>query len=636
MYFQWWEEIEMEFRNFVFKNITRNKNAYLAYFLSTLIAATLLFSFTMLLLHPELDISFYKDFLRKGFYLSIVIAYVFITFFIFYSVSVFLKGRCTEFGILYILGISKKQVLKIISYENMLITSVSGILGVLLGLVFSKVFLGITGKILGIEVLSFYFPLKSIIITILLFIIIGLVISLFTIFTIKEHKVKELIKQNKKPKKEPRTNVFIGLFSFILLVVSYYFALTVTRANITDRIIPVTVSTIIATYLIFSHGSVYLLKFLKTRENFYRNNTKMLCISNLLFKIKDNTRMFFIISIISTFTFTSICSVTGYWINKEEEINKSFPAAFYFEHTPHMNSYESEDYYNEIVPYIEKRLSDKNIKYTKVKAHYVSLSPKDDPLMVSVISSDTFNELAKTLNISTIDIDSTEAFLLTKNPGLNRKNLKIGELNLSVSKTLENNVLPAIVGDTYVISNENYDKFKDNGNSFTSINVDNFKDTLDICKDVLEKYNSYDDSQMRLLLKAEILEGTKIGYGIIMFLCIFLGLVFFVTTSSFLYNKCYMDINDDKIKYEKLNKIGLTFKEIKIISFVEIGVLFSIPYIVAAIHTLFAINSLNSAFAMNINKISIIIIFVFFVVQLLYFMTIRLKYLNSIKKVIKS
>ena len=632
MYFQWWEAIIMEFRNFVFKNITRNKNAYLAYFLSTLISATLLFSFTMLILHPELDISFYKDFLKKGFYLSIVIAYVFITLFIFYSVSVFLKGRCTEFGILYILGISKKQVLKIISYENMLITSVSGILGVLLGLVFSKVFLGITGKILGIEVLSFYFPLKSIIITISLFIVIGLVISLFTIFTINEHKVKELIKQNKKPKKEPRTNIFIGLFSFILLVASYYFALTVTRENITDRIIPVTVSTIIATYLIFSHGSVYLLKFLKTRENFYRNNTKMLCISNLLFKIKDNTRMFFIISIISAFTFTSICSVTGYWVNKEEEINKNFPAAFYFEHIPDMDLYENEDYYNEIVPYIEKSLSDKNIKYTKVKAEYVFLSPNDNPLMVSVISSDTFNELAKTLNISTIDIDSTEAFLLTKNPGLNRKKLKIGELNLSVSKTLENNVLPAIVGDTYVISNENYDKFKGDGNSFTSINVDNFKDTLDICKDVLEKYNSHDDPDMRLLLKAKILDGTKIGYGVIMFLCIFLGLIFFVTTSSFLYNKCYMDINDDKIKYEKLNKIGLTFKEIKIISFVEIGVLFSIPYIVAAIHTLFAINSLNSAFAMDINKISIIIIFVFFVVQLLYFMTIRLKYLNSIKK----
>lgn len=67
---------------------------------SSTISAALLFSFTMLILHPNLDISLYPQYLQQGIKLTIIIAYLFLCFFVFYSVSVFLKSRLKEFGIL--------------------------------------------------------------------------------------------------------------------------------------------------------------------------------------------------------------------------------------------------------------------------------------------------------------------------------------------------------------------------------------------------------------------------------------------------------------------------------------------------------------------------------------------------------
>ena len=105
----------MNFIQFATKNVLRNIRAYLGYFLSSTISAALLFSFTMLVLHPRLDISGLQTFLQAGFKMTAIIAYLFLCFFIFYSVSIFLKSRFKEFGILYTLGISKRQMRKMIA-----------------------------------------------------------------------------------------------------------------------------------------------------------------------------------------------------------------------------------------------------------------------------------------------------------------------------------------------------------------------------------------------------------------------------------------------------------------------------------------------------------------------------------------
>lgn len=93
-----------------------------------------------------------------------------------------------------------------------------------------------------------------------------------------------------------------------------------------------------------------------------------------------------------------------------------------------------------------------------------------------------------------------------------------------------------------------------------------------------------------------------------------------------------MDVEEDKIKYKKLNKIGLTFKEIKKVSTIEIGVLFLLPYVIAVIHSIFALEALKSAFKMDISIAAFIVMGSFLLVQIIYFLIIRGNYLLEVKR----
>lgn len=99
----------MNFREFATKNVHRNAKAYFAYFLSSSISAALLFSFTMIIFHPDFVVLKLPQYLKNTFNMTTVIAYLFLCFFVFYSVSVFLKSRYKEFGILYILKSEAKR-----------------------------------------------------------------------------------------------------------------------------------------------------------------------------------------------------------------------------------------------------------------------------------------------------------------------------------------------------------------------------------------------------------------------------------------------------------------------------------------------------------------------------------------------
>ncbi|KEJ03533.1 ABC transporter permease [Clostridium botulinum] len=614
----------MNFREFSTKNVVRNIRAYFAYLLSSTISAALLFSFTMLVLHPNLDVTTFPIYLQKAFNITTIIAYLFLCLFIFYSVSVFIKSRFKEFGILYILGSSDKQIKKMIAIENVLISSLSGIFGVILGLVFSKIFLILSGRLLGYNALRFYLPVKAIIITFLAFVLMGILISIFTTYMIKEDEVLNLLKGTQKPKSEPKTSNIIAILCVVLLLGGYYFSITSTMNNIAYRIIPVTVVVIIGTYLLFSQLSVFVIKILKKNRKFYMNKTKVLWISTLLYRIKDNTRMFFLITITSAMAFTSIGAVSAFWINKEAEVDKNFPQAFFYA------SYKKN--YNEL-DFIEGSLKKEGYNYTKIQGHIKSLVSKKNTIPINIINQSTYNSIAESLGQEKIHIKSNEAIAGTPLMGNKRDNILVDNMDIKVITTLEERVIPALYDYVYIVKDDVYDKISGSTSSFCAFNVESYKDTLNICKNYEGKFGESNNKKDHIILmKANILESHKIGYGVIMFLTIFIGIIFFVTTGSFLYNKYYMDVQQDRMKYEQLNKIGITFKEIKKVSTIEIGVLFLFPYIVSVIHSLFALSALKNAFEMDVNLVAFFVMGSFFIIQIIYFLIIRGNYLLDIKK----
>ena len=114
--------------------------------------------------------------------------------FISYSVACFLKSRSKQFGLITILGASKKQLNKLIFLENMVVGFISIITGIILGLVFSKFFLDIANKVIGVTDFTFYFPIQAIVVTVIALGLVFLSIAFFTPKLIRKKEVVRLLK----------------------------------------------------------------------------------------------------------------------------------------------------------------------------------------------------------------------------------------------------------------------------------------------------------------------------------------------------------------------------------------------------------------------------------------------------------
>jgi len=114
----------------------------------------------------------------------------------------------------------------------------------------------------------------------------------------------------------------------------------------------------------------------------------------------------------------------------------------------------------------------------------------------------------------------------------------------------------------------------------------------------------------------------------------FLGAIFFLGASSFLYFRLYTDLNIEKNKYIGLSKLGLSFNEMKKVASIQIAMLFFVPYILASSHTYFAINVLQTVLYSSVLKQFLVVIGVFLVLNIIYYVSVCSRYVNYLKRFI--
>lgn len=612
----------MEFNQFAYKNVTRNAKGYFAYFLSICISSSLFFSFSMFLFHPNKGQL--KGYVNTAIFVTEIIAYLFLFFFVFYSISVFLKSRYKEFGTLYILGISKKQLLNMIFLENVIINASATFSGVIIGLVFSKIYLLLIEKFFRLAALSFYFPVKAIIITLASFILLGVLVSFFTSYIIKEDEVLKLLKATKAPKSEPKSSSILALLGFILLLVGYYMSLTANKSNIDKIMLPVAAMVIFATYLLFAQFSVFFIKLLKSNRKFYLKYTNVLWISNLFYKIKDNSRMFFLIAITSAVAFTSIGTCFAFWKNTLGNIEKRYSYDFLYD------NFGKPEKIFEHTKFLEEILKEENYDYKKVILQSGRYASKEDD-MFTLIKESTYRKLADQLNLEPLTFSENEAIEIPFEGGNKRSTIEVNNKSLNITKEADPSITAIIYDDVYVIKDSLFEKAIDKENISThyTYQVEDWSESYKVYDKYAQKYG--DDDYGLLISKSHVYETEKSAYGILLFLAIFIGVIFFVASGSFIYNKFYMDEEADKRKYKQLNKIGLTYTEIKKVVTLEIGALFLLPFIVAVIHSSFALTALKNIFKMEVTSAAFLVMGSFLLIQIAYFLFIRARYLSEMK-----
>ncbi|PFB24202.1 FtsX-like permease family protein [Bacillus cereus] len=641
----------MTFRQLAFNNVIRNKRIYLGHFFSSTFAVLVFFTYGLLIFHPNLQgelthvSTIMSTFGKIGFHLSYYLIFVFSFLFIFYSVSAFLKNRKKEFGLLMLHGMSHQQLHRLIFFENMLIGIPSIVVGIGLGMVFSKLFLLVSGSLLGVEqTLTFYFPLKAMLVTAMSFVVLFLLISLFTSKMVKMNELVELIKSDEKPKTEPIVSVYISLLVLILFGAGYsavhhsIAAVNYMTLNQLFLLVGVGVVFIVfGTYFFFTQLCVYVLHALKNRETTFFKRTNLLVISELMYRMKDNARTFFIVTIISAVSFTAIGVCTA--IANPELAKHETPYAFTYRSDK--GNVQEKAHIEEIKKQLEVSGFSYNLVATEFKRTLNGLA---------LINLSTYNEYAKQLGYDieklTNENDSI-AIRLNKNEksAEDIKTFEIihGEIEvpLSVQKTIYIPEL-SLIEKPIIVSDDVYNKVKNaqqenvlRDYTIYGFIVKNWSETNEVSTKIMKIIGkNQEDYYMFSSLYLRWLE-LKQQNGLLSISSIMVGIVFFVFTLSFLYFRLFTDLERDQEQYQMISKLGLSQSELKQIVTRQMMLLFFLPIIVAMVHSSFAFLTFHQlgqtvSKEMSVIQSSIVVLISFICIQIIYFFIIRNHYLKRI------
>ncbi|SFQ88452.1 putative ABC transport system permease protein [Bacillus mycoides] len=642
----------MTFQRFAFNNIIRSKRTYAAHFLSSSFSVMVFFTYSLLLFHPDLQgelasTSKTMSLLgTMGMQISQYLIFVFSFFFLLYSVSSFLKTRKKEFGILIMHGMTPAQLNKLIFLENMLIGVASITFGILIGLIFSKLNLLASENILAIDKgLPFYVPIKAVFTTIGAFLILFLVISLFTSKMVKANKLIDLMKSEEKPKPEPKASKVLAFLSVLLIGLGYgcvfYFVLE--RNFIMPYLLGGVVFVVIGTYFLFSQLSVYVIRVLKKKDTVFFNKTNLLTISELAYRMKDNATMFFMLAIVSAVAFTGIgtCLAMG---NKglTEMIN---PFAFTY------TSLGENPQEGEHITEIKKQLTRSNFSY-----QVAVTNPKFTENNLVLIKVSEYNKFAKIFGYEMEKLDNDQQTIIVPSIVSQKEKYARGkdipekidvvqenlEMSLQVKKAVPYIVLPNTIGAIIVVSDSLYDKIpnrKTEDDSYVMKSqygflVENWEKSRVVTKKLEATMGNNNSVQAHHYFKALYSEWifSKQENGILLIVSVLVGIVFFTFAASLLYFRLYADLEREQQQYEMIAKVGLSRRELKKIVTRQLTLMFFLPLIIAIIHSGVAFIALQQLIDFSVLKMSILIILAFISIQSVYFFTVRWRYLQRLYK----
>ncbi|WFD08651.1 FtsX-like permease family protein [Tepidibacter hydrothermalis] len=638
----------MKFYNLALNNVKRNFRRYLGYFISCVISTIVFFFFAIYLFHPNLS----QPGTNLLFCVTVIAEFaIFIFSFIFaiYSLYVFVKARSKEFSIFMILGMSKKQFNRLIFLEISIIGWGSIIIGIILGVIFSNFFLVASEKIMINDSLYLYLPLKAIVFTIIAFLILSLLISLSIPVLIRRKKIIFLLRQLNEGDREIKFSKFMSVLSILLLCIGYLIAISNRVEFLSDflnvifhkkrnQILFLTITAIIGTYLFFSQFTIFAIEILKKKKSFYMKKVNMIWIADLGYSMRRNSITLFLVTILSTLTFTSISIL--YLINDgvNDNIINNYPMQFVYLSLPG-NEGEQQD-----IKTIEECFYKAGFKFKKYTA-IILRQQTDDKKEIYIVKLSDYNKLISGLNMKNIYLNKNESYIVEysyKTADDIDKPLSDITWSLNNEKVIlrsigaaDKNIFMRFLFSTIIVVNDNtFKTIENNGhkNNYYGFKIEEWEKTGDTVDYIYKKINKKYSRSFIAIGAGHIFKYEKEHWTVWFYVCFFIAIILFISAGSFLYCRFYTDLNQQKEKYKGVSKIGITLDEMKKVATIQIAMLFFIPYIFASIHTCFFLQMFELFQGLDLKLIGVLLSF--FVVHFMYFLIIRSRYIKYLSRFI--
>ncbi|MEC0599149.1 FtsX-like permease family protein [Bacillus spizizenii] len=640
----------MNLRTIARKNILGNLQRYVAYFLSCVFAVSVFFVFTSFIFHPDVneDNVYGGSLVKTCLSAALVVIIVFCIFFISYSNSAFSQARKKEFGLLTLFGTSKQQLRKMIYYEQSLISLAAIAAGIGAGLLFSKLFFMIMTWMLSVKVpISFVIVPKAFVMTAAGFLILFQTLLILSLARIRKLEIIELIKAAQKPKSLPAYSKWLTVLSLLCLAGGYFLSATANAIDMVFRVFPILILVLIGTYFFFTQSSVAFFRMLYRKKHSFYKGTNIIVRSNMIFRLKDHARMLFLTSVITAVILTATGVIYMFYADLEKQEEQSIPqsVAWVEKDASSFQVMKPETAENTL------KKADADIKY-KVNATGIPVTFQSDSpygnrkAKALLISEKIYNQVAKEKGFPVIHLQENEAFInvpfqmMVKDTfGEGEKaafHMKSGKtLSYIMKKQQNKGILMSVEGVSrlLVVSEKSFDSLtqevplKDQMR-VVGYELEHWQETVDVSEKLgnMVPKEHISDFQTR----APSYQIVKQGVALMLFIGLFVSVLFFIVQGSMLYLRMFTEIEDTRVQVLALKRMGITDKEIHSILGRQIGFLFFIPFIAGTIHAGFAYAALSNMLNSNLFLEAVIVIFIYFVFQAVYYIVTRHIYKRAV------
>ena len=662
------------FSKLAVQNIRNNKSTYIPYMITCIFCIAMIYMMEFLRDCPTLDQAVrHAAEVRMILSTGEVIVIIFCVIFLIYSNSFLMKRRQKEIGLYNILGLERNHI-GIVMFLETIITSIGSLAGgIATGIIGSKLALLLLLKLLHIpSVLGFYISVKGIFTCLFMFGIVFLMILFLNLAKIHLSRPVELLRGNNTGEKEPAAKWLMALIGFICLGAGYYLAVTTESPIKAITIFLLAVILVMAgTYLLFTAGSIVILKFLRLRKSFYYRTGNFISISGMLYRMKQNAIGLASICILSTGVLLMISMTVSIYFGMNDIMLNRYP----YDVDMSVTSI-SEDECQTAIEAFEKAIADNKVPVEKsVEEIYLDIvcSKNGDQILIkpantirnsdSVLVLSLLNQ-AEYERLTGISANLNDGEIFAWYPSAVQKDsVTVDETEFTVKKWLDKNPLTCgedAVSDNavLVVTDEDFKKFDEMrtemykgvssapagedltlhlGLDITGSETDKIDfgtPVMEVVKDLKKNGGLSENSWITSGIRQQEYESYYADNGSLLFIGIFLGSLFLMGTAMIIYYKQISERYEDQKRFEIMQKVGLSRREVRSSVRRQILMVFFLPLLMAMLHITMAfpmIRRLLLLFGMTNTKLFIgctagtVLIFAV-VYGLIYLMTARSYY----------
>lgn len=619
------------FPRLALSGIRKNRSIYYPYILTAVLTTAMMYIMGSL----QNVTTDYSGTLAFSLQLGIVVTSVFSVIFLFYTNSFLMRRRKKEFGLYNILGMEKRHLTRLIFWETVLMLLISLLLGLAAGILLDKLMHLLLSHLVGQAVsLTFAVSPGAMRYTALLISVTFGLILLNSVRQVYFARPVELLRSAEVGEREPKARWFIALLGLIALGTGYWLSATVKDAGAMILFFFVAVLLVIAgTYLLFTSGSVTLLKALRKNRRYYYKPDHFISVSGMIYRMRQNAVGLANVCVLCTMVLVMVFSTLSLWLGMEDTLNSRIRADI----DVRSKSTDIAALEAAVDEALQQAGASRENTWTYRYLSFSALPAKDgfvtpasftesdmliaSPATFQVLVLEDYNRM---LGLSET-LAPGEALLECSRGSLEGDTLRLLDETFTIKKRISDGLgagqALASIYDYYCLVVDSMDTlsrldrqqqalYGDLSSSVSttmSFTLVPASEELSRTVGTLLRGRAEADGFTSVAERSELEENLLALYGGLLFVGLFLGLLFTMAMILIIYYKQITEGYEDRERYRIMRKVGLSRREIRRSISSQILIVFFLPLAAAGLHVTFAFPGIVTMFrALSMTNVTLI------------------------------